>query len=210
MEIQSSWTKVGSSNVHYLEAGPAHGRPVVFLHGASFQAETWREIGTLAEVAEAGFRALAVDLPGFGQSPGAPVDPEKWLAELLDQLGIPAAVVVAPSMGGRYSLPLLAREPGRFSGFVAVAPVPIPKYAEKLRGAAVPVLAVWGERDTLVPLAHADLLVGRMPQARKLVVPGAGHAPYMNDPAAFHDALLQFLSELPGASTSAGPGGPSE
>ena len=44
-------TAVGA--VHVLEVGPATGRPVVLLHGARFGAETWRELGTLREIAAA-------------------------------------------------------------------------------------------------------------------------------------------------------------
>jgi len=196
VKIESRWTELGPGQVHYLELGPPQGPVVVLLHGASFSAQTWREIGTLAALSEAGFRAVAVDLPGFGRTPAATVDYDAWLARLLDRLEIERAAVVSPSMSGRFSLPVLAREPERFWGYVAVAPVQIPKYAEKLGGVPVPVLAVWGERDTIVPIAHADALVAAMPNARRLVIPGAGHAPYMNQPAAFHAALIEFLDGL--------------
>ena len=196
MDAQSSWTEVASGKVHYLEAGPADGVPVVLLHGASFSAATWHEIGTLARLADAGCRAVAVDLPGFGQSPGASVDYDTWLLQLLDRLALERPVIVSPSMSGRFSLPLVTGTPSRAAGFVAVAPVAIPQYRDRLRQIAVPVLAIWGEQDRTVPHANADLLVDEVPQGRTVVIPNAGHAPYMNDADAFHDALLQFLDEL--------------
>jgi len=197
VEITSNWTEVGSGKVHCLAAGPEDGRPVVLLHGASFSARTWQEIGTLEVLTEAGYRAIAVDLPGFGESPPAEADFSTWLGELLDQLRLAPPVVVSPSMSGRLSLPLVTGNPERVSGFVAVAPVTIPAHADKLGQVAAPVLAIWGENDHLVPQKHADLLVERAPHAAKVVIPAAGHAPYMNDPAAFHEALLEFLGGLP-------------
>jgi len=196
MDVLSKSTEIGGGKVHYLESGPSQEHPVVLLHGASFQAETWRQIGTLSRLAEAGYHAVAMDLPGYGQSPASQVPSETWLGLLLDQLALERPVVVSPSMSGAYSLPLLADSPSRLSGFVAVAPVSIPRHAGRLAGSPVPILAVWGQKDRTIPLAHADLLLKENPRGRKVVIPDAGHAPYMNQPEAFHAALLEFLGEV--------------
>lgn len=99
-------------------------------------------------------------------------------------------------MSGRFALPLVTGDSPRLSGFVAVAPVAIPQFRDWLNQITVPVLAVWGENDTTVPLWQADLLVESAPKCRKVVIPEGSHAPYMSDPDAFHRALLEFLGEL--------------
>jgi alpha-beta hydrolase superfamily lysophospholipase len=205
VDASSNWTEIAGAKVHYLEAGPAEGLPVVLLHGAAFRAETWRQTGTLAALAEAGYRAVAVDLPGFGESPQAAIDYGTWLGQLLDQLDLERPVIVSPSMSGRFSLPLLTASPNRLSGFVAVAPVAIPEYRDRLRDITAPVLAIWGQRDQIVPLANADLLVAEAPQARKVILPDAKHAAYLDDPDGFHEALLQFLGEISRSSGSSPP-----
>jgi abhydrolase domain-containing protein 14 len=197
IENRSRWTEVEGGRVHYLIEGREGGRPVVLLHGASFTAETWKEIGTMAALAQAGYMAYAIDLPGHGKSPPSLGTPRTWLRVLLDLLKIEQPVVVSPSMSGRFALPLVTEEPRRVSGFVAVAPVGIPQYQDSLDRISVPVLAVWGEHDDMIPLEQADVLVNGVKRGRKVIIPGGSHAPYMSDPAAFHAALLEFLSELP-------------
>jgi putative heme-binding domain-containing protein len=197
IENESRRVEVEGSPVRYLIEGPAGGRPVVLLHGASFQAETWKQIGTMKTLADAGYLAYAVDLPGFGQSPAGQASPATWLGSLLDALKVERPVVVSPSMSGRYSLPFVTEHPDRVSVFVAVAPVGIPDFEGRLGRIEAPVLAVWGEDDSLIPRSQADLLVGSVPHGRKAVIRGAGHAPYIDRPGDFHAELLGFLGDLP-------------
>src|SRR3954468_21002632 len=158
-ENEFHWAEVEGGRVHYLIEGDEEGRPVVLLHGASFRAETWKQIGTMEALAGAGYLAYAIDLPGHGQSPPTLGTPKTWLRVLLDLLEVERPVVVSPSMSGRFALPLVTDDPQRISGFVAIAPVGIPSYKDQLHQITAPVLAVWGENDDIIPLEQADLLV---------------------------------------------------
>jgi abhydrolase domain-containing protein 14 len=195
IENQSRSVEIEGGRIHYLIEGSEECRPVVLLHGASFTSETWKQIGTMAALAQAGHLVYAFDLPGFGQSASSQVNHRTWLRDLLDLLDIDRPVVVSPSMSGRYALPLVTDTPEKVSGFVAVAPVAIMEFKDRLGQINMPVLAVWGENDTLIPQSQADLLIRSVKAGRKVVIPHGSHAPYMSDPTTFHTELLRFLTE---------------
>jgi len=196
MEILSRFTTVANAKVHYLVTGLRTSQTIGLLHGASFSSETWREIGTLEALALAGYRAFAIDLPGFGKSQQASPSPDAWLGELLDQLSLKSPVLLAASMSGGYALPFITSQPERISGFVAVAPVGIPKYREQYHQITAPVLAIWGEQDHLIPLSDAELLVKSVKHGELVVIPKGSHAPYMSNPGLFNQKLLGFMSTV--------------
>lgn len=102
------------------------GPPLVFFHGFSDSADTWR--ATMANLGRHDRRAIAVDMPGFGKA--SPLKPGKVLPQL-DRFGEAVvrhvapdgtAVVVGNSLGGCVALRLAEREGLGLEGIVPVAP----------------------------------------------------------------------------------------
>jgi abhydrolase domain-containing protein 14 len=189
---------VDGRQLHYLESGePGAGAPtVVLLHGARFTSKTWEDLGTLDRLAAAGHHVVALDLPGYGRSEPSALAPDAYLVRALDTL-LPnrRVVLVSPSMSGGYSLPFVAEHSDRVAGFVPIAPVGISRYAAGVRGLHVPSLVVWGENDTIIPVAQAEVLATAL-SGRTLILEGAGHPCYLDRPEDFHRALLAFLQGL--------------
>jgi pimeloyl-ACP methyl ester carboxylesterase len=59
---------------------------------------------------------------------------------------------------------------------------------------AVPTMLVWGERDAIIPVAHAHLAHDAMPGSRLELFEDAGHFPHHHDPERFVAVLRDFLA----------------
>jgi pimeloyl-ACP methyl ester carboxylesterase len=59
---------------------------------------------------------------------------------------------------------------------------------------AVPSVVVVGANDTPF-LAASDYMAAKIPGAKKVVIPGAGHAANIDQPEAFNAAIVGFLAE---------------
>lgn len=179
--------------------GDPKGRPVLLLHGGRFSSKDWQEIGTLDLLAKRGYRAVALDLPGFGNSNQVVANPDEFLHEALPLLDLKKPVVVFPSMSGGFAFPLVAAHPDEVAGLVPVAPVDIEKWAPKLGKAKeqeLPILLLWGANDSVIPIKQSATLMAALPQTEKVVLSGADHACWRDKPAEFHQALVTFLHSL--------------
>jgi pimeloyl-ACP methyl ester carboxylesterase len=69
------------------------------------------------------------------------------------------------------------------------------RVVEVLSTIAVPALVAVGANDKLF-LSAADYMASRIPGARKIVIPDAGHNVNLDQPEAFNAAVLDFLAEI--------------
>jgi len=174
---------------------------VVFLHGEGFNAKTWVDTESMQMLADNGISAISMDLPNTLHSYTTNLYPETWLKAFLDRTKIFNPVIVTPSIAGSYTIPFMFKNKSRISGLVAVAPVDLQKYQGKYASLNIPVLAIWGEEDTTVPVNYGDSLIGEIKngngskkdKSKIKKIKNAGHAPFMDNPKEFNDILLDFL-----------------
>lgn len=64
---------------------------------------------------------------------------------------------------------------------------------EQIANLRLPVLLLWGETDSWVPLQRGQRLLDKLPNAELVVLDSEGHCPMETAPAIFNDQLLNFL-----------------
>lgn len=139
---------VGGVDVAYVDSG-GDGPVLLMVHGLSSYLSFWEH--QIPHYAEQGYRVLALDLPGYGQSgrPDAPYTPP-WYAGVvrgfLDAKGVDRALVMAHSMGGQISLTLALDHPERVEALVLSAPAGIERFTP---GEAQFLSAFWTEDRAL-------------------------------------------------------------
>lgn len=193
------------NGVFYRRESPPNSRfSVLLLHGQSFSSQTWDDLGTLKFLRSKNYDAVAIDLPGFGNSKDFDSIPNTrkkrfdLLATIIGKLKIERPVIVSPSMSGSYSLPYIfdGGDGRNLRGFVPVAPVGTGDYTkEDYESIHFPTLIVLGENDQTIGKSSLRNLA-KIPGCEIHMIKGAGHACYMNNPEEFHQSLDKFLSKV--------------
>jgi pimeloyl-ACP methyl ester carboxylesterase len=124
--------------VSTFEAGT--GKPIVLLHGLG---ATKQEFLPTVPALAPGFRTIAIDLPGFGDSDKpfpAAYDARffaRWVRALFDALELDRTHLLGHSMGGRVALEVGMRHPDRIKRLVLMTPsmawLQAPSWASALR-----------------------------------------------------------------------------
>jgi 4,5:9,10-diseco-3-hydroxy-5,9,17-trioxoandrosta-1(10),2-diene-4-oate hydrolase len=125
---QGDWADIGQGHrIHFHEQGS--GDPVLFFHGSGPGASGLSNFaGSMAPLAQAGLRALAPDLLGYGLS-SKPVD-QPYLLEnhadamvrFADALGLARFSIVGNSLGGAIAMQVALDHPDRVDRLVLMAP----------------------------------------------------------------------------------------
>lgn len=111
------------SALPYDERGS--GEPVLLIHAGVADRSMWSEhVGWLAD---AGFRAIAVDLPGFGQAVIQPGPQAPWedVLQTMRELGLARTALVGNSFGAAVALRVAAVAPAAVSSLMLVSPPPL-------------------------------------------------------------------------------------
>jgi 3-oxoadipate enol-lactonase len=111
------------TETHFLDPEPSNSPAVLLLHGLGVDSSSWAL--QLEPLAQAGFRPIAPDAPGFG---GSSYAGHGWsirlvtdrMASLLKELGVDAAHVVGISMGGVIAQELVLAYPALVRRLVLV------------------------------------------------------------------------------------------
>jgi haloalkane dehalogenase len=109
-----------AAGLSYREAGPADGPVVLLLHGYPESSFMWRDV--LPAIADAGWRAVAPDFAGFGDS--EPDPPSTWerhvesVERFRGELGIERCVLVVHDWGGLIGLRWACEHPEAVRGLV--------------------------------------------------------------------------------------------
>ncbi|XP_002741875.1 putative protein-lysine deacylase ABHD14B [Saccoglossus kowalevskii] len=172
---------------------------VLLLHGSEYSSHTWLELGTLHQLAKLGYRAVAIDLPGYVNSKNAALqgDPSTFLANLIERLNLGRPVIISPSMSGDYALPLVMKRPDLVRGFVPVAPTSTSNFTdEQYAENKTPTMIVYGELDTQLGDTSYEHLK-HMPDIQLHKIHKANHAAYIDFTDRFHQLLYNFLKNVP-------------
>ncbi len=122
--LQEKRVQVNGETFHVIEQGK--GPVVLFCHGFPDTAQTWRS--QMLALAQAGYRAVALDMRGFGES-YAPADASLYsaihtvgdLVGLLDALQISSVVVVGHDWGADVAQRAMVMRPDRFRAMVSLS-----------------------------------------------------------------------------------------
>lgn len=151
---EHSWfTTIAGMRIHYQEAGDEKAPPIILIHGFISSTLIWSEV--FLPLAGAGFRVIAMDLPGYGYS-DKPRDGRYTIdaqahavVRLMDQLGIEKATIVGASYGGAIAATMALDHPQRVARLMLVGPVTNDEPRKKflLRVASLPIIG-----DIITPL----------------------------------------------------------
>jgi pimeloyl-ACP methyl ester carboxylesterase len=100
------------------------GTPVILVHGTAAWSGFWSD--TADQLAQAGFQAIAIDLPPFGFSDHSPAaaytrsDQARRILDLVRALQLKDPLIVGHSFGAGPAADAVMREPSAFKGLVLV------------------------------------------------------------------------------------------
>lgn len=194
--MDSIWIETELGKVFGMADGPNDGRFILCLHGWSQRNgwHTWEPL--MKPLADAGFRVVSVDMPGWGQS--VPTqgqvtadDAKQCILQILDALAVDEAVLMGKSWGGGVAVKTAVTHPTRITHLILTAPAV--RNMKLLAQLTQPVLLAWAEDDPVIPYQYAALFAAAIPNCQLETYPTGGHSAAPKNAADFASKAIKFL-----------------
>jgi abhydrolase domain-containing protein 14 len=211
--LPENYAQVDELKIRYWTNGDAiknSEKPtIVLFHGNAFSLDNWKQTKTLDTLTKEGYPVYAIDLPAGNGSKSDKVDESKFrtykdlvptLEKIFATLGINFRdmVLIGPSMGGGFAVSYALAHPKKVVALVLIAPAlhHLGEEENRVSELEMPVLLVWGDKDTLIPVEkYGRTLKNELSRSKLLIVKDAGHAVYLEKPGEFNELLVDFLGE---------------
>jgi pimeloyl-ACP methyl ester carboxylesterase len=177
--VEHHYALVDGVRIHYAEAGPSDGPPVLLQHGWPQHWWMWRHL--IGPLSDRGYRVIAPDLRGHGWSSKPAGDYRKAtlmrdIVGLLDQLGIESVRWVGHDWGTYVGLLAALRHPDRVERFVGTG-LPHPWQQRKPSDL---VTRGWYQVVMAAPVL-GKLAIGRLGFTRAVLTQGRAHGEFTNE-----------------------------
>nr|WP_263327074.1 alpha/beta hydrolase [Neobacillus sp. Marseille-Q6967] len=122
---------LNNQKISYMEEGSESAPAVLLIHGVPESSMLWKHI--MPEIASLGFRAIAPDLPGFGQSDRFPYE-STWenyvtfINDFMAALALEKVHLIVHDWGGMIGLRWACDHPGKVESLIISDTILLPGY----------------------------------------------------------------------------------
>jgi pimeloyl-ACP methyl ester carboxylesterase len=190
--VVTGQANINGASLYYEMTGA--GSPVVLLHGLDVDHRMWDE--QVAPLAHA-HTVVRYDLRGSGRSTAAGErgSHAEDLRALLDHLELVGVSLLGFSLGGGAAVDFAVSYPNAVRALILVYPSIEGPATARLGDVTAPTLVAVGELDTQDAREMASTLEAGIPDAWKVMIPGAGRTVNVDDPKRFNEIVMAFLAE---------------
>lgn len=197
MRLDDLFIQLDHTTIYGKLAGDPAAKLALCIHGWSQRNgwQTWEPM--LEPLATAGYCAVSIDMPGWGDSPAIdhlPLMGERAVDVILDvmnKLQQETAVLLGKSWGGGVVINTALLHPKRVSHLILTAPAF--RQTEKLATLEQPVLLTWAKDDATIPYGVSQDYIDHVPTVEFISYETGGHSAAPNNADDFAPKAIQFL-----------------
>ena len=195
--LNEIYIETPNGRIYGRSAGEPGNLLILGLHGWSQRNgwHTWKPL--LGSLGDAGYYALGVDLPGWGNSnswtngPASTEVAKTAVLDILDVLGHDVAIIMGKSWGGGIAIHLALDEPQRIEKLILTAPAF--GNLDRLSKLRQPTMLAWSEDDPVIPFKTARAYDNSIPVIQTVYYKTGGHSAAINNANDFIPKMLEFL-----------------